>query len=82
MRLCRAVALFAEARLNGGPKSSINVGMIEGGTSINAIPPLARAKVDIRSESNEKMDELVDTAQRRRGARRAKWKTSAPPAAR
>jgi tripeptide aminopeptidase len=57
--LSRAVALFSEARLNGSPKSSINVGVIEGGTSINTIPPLARAKVDIRSESNEKMDELV-----------------------
>jgi acetylornithine deacetylase/succinyl-diaminopimelate desuccinylase-like protein len=58
--LSRAVALFSEVRLNGSPKSSINVGIIEGGTSINAIPPLARAKVDIRSESNEKMDELVE----------------------
>jgi acetylornithine deacetylase/succinyl-diaminopimelate desuccinylase-like protein len=58
--LSRAVALFSEVRLNGGPKSSINVGIIEGGTSINAIPPLARAKVDIRSESNDKMDELVE----------------------
>lgn len=58
--LGRAIALFSDARLNGSPKSSINVGFIEGGTGINAIPPMARAKVDIRSESNEKMDELVD----------------------
>src|SRR5579864_2558136 len=58
--LGRAVALFSEVRLNGSPKSSINVGIIEGGTSINAIPALARAKVDIRSELNEKMDELVE----------------------
>lgn len=58
--LSRAVALFSEVRLNGGPKSSINVGLIEGGTGINAIPAMARAKVDIRSESNEKMDELVE----------------------
>jgi tripeptide aminopeptidase len=58
--LSRAVALFSEVRLNGGPKSSINVGVIEGGSGINAIPALARAKVDIRSESNQKMDELVE----------------------
>jgi acetylornithine deacetylase/succinyl-diaminopimelate desuccinylase-like protein len=58
--LSRAVALFSEVRLNGSPKSSINVGIIEGGTGINAIPAMARAKVDIRSESNEKMDELVE----------------------
>jgi acetylornithine deacetylase/succinyl-diaminopimelate desuccinylase-like protein len=36
------------------------VGLIEGGSSVNAIPQTARAKVDIRSESNQKMDELVD----------------------
>jgi tripeptide aminopeptidase len=58
--LCRAVALFCETRLDGGPKSAFNVGLIEGGSSINAIPQTARAKVDIRSESNEKMDELVE----------------------
>jgi acetylornithine deacetylase/succinyl-diaminopimelate desuccinylase-like protein len=61
--LCRAVALFADTRLEGTPKSAINVGTIEGGSSINAIPQTARAKVDIRSESNSKMDELVETLQ-------------------
>jgi acetylornithine deacetylase/succinyl-diaminopimelate desuccinylase-like protein len=58
--LCRAVAYFAETRIEGTPKSAINVGLIEGGASVNAIPQLARAKVDIRSESNEKLNELVD----------------------
>jgi len=58
--LCRAVAFFAETRIEGTPKSAFNVGLIEGGSSVNAIPQLARAKVDIRSESNEKMDELVE----------------------
>jgi acetylornithine deacetylase/succinyl-diaminopimelate desuccinylase-like protein len=57
--LCRAVALFSETRLEGAPKSSFNVGLIEGGSSINAIASAARAKVDIRSESNERMDGLV-----------------------
>jgi len=58
--LGRAVAYFSETKLNGGPRSSFNVGLIDGGTSINSIPALARAKVDIRSESNEKMEELVN----------------------
>lgn len=58
--LSRAVALFTEARLENSPKSSINVGLIEGGASINAIPAAAHAKVDIRSESNEKLDEIVE----------------------
>ncbi len=58
--LCRAVAYFAETRLDGNPKSAVNVGLIEGGSSVNAIAQTARAKVDIRSESNEKIDELVE----------------------
>jgi acetylornithine deacetylase/succinyl-diaminopimelate desuccinylase-like protein len=58
--LSRAVSLFSDARVSTSPRSSINVGMIEGGTSINAIPAQARAKVDIRSEENSKMDELVE----------------------
>ncbi len=64
--LSRAISQFSDMRLNdlprasGSPKSSINVGFIEGGASVNAIPPMARAKVDIRSESNEKIDALVD----------------------
>jgi tripeptide aminopeptidase len=58
--LGRAVSLFSDTRLNGPPRSSFNIGMIEGGASINSIPTLAKAKVDIRSESNDKMDLLVD----------------------
>ena len=58
--LCRAVALFAETRLDSGPKSSVNVGLIEGGSGVNAIAQAARCKVDIRSESNARMDQLVD----------------------
>jgi len=58
--LCRAVALFAETRIEGTPKSSVNVGLIEGGSGVNAIAQSARAKVDIRSESNQRIEELVD----------------------
>jgi tripeptide aminopeptidase len=57
--LCRAVALFSDTRVDGAPKSAFNVGLIEGGSGVNAIAHAARAKVDIRSESNEKMEELV-----------------------
>jgi acetylornithine deacetylase/succinyl-diaminopimelate desuccinylase-like protein len=58
--LCRAVALFSDTRLEPAPKSAFNVGLIEGGSSVNAIPQVARAKVDIRSEDNARMDALVD----------------------
>jgi tripeptide aminopeptidase len=59
--LARAIASFTEHRLpsNGSPRSSYNFGIIEGGSSINSIPTLARTKVDIRSESAVKLDEIA-----------------------
>ncbi len=57
--LCRAVTLFSDTPMDSGPKSAFNVGLIEGGSSVNAIPHAARAKVDIRSEDNRRIDELV-----------------------
>ena len=38
----------------------MNVGLIEGGSGVNAIAQAARCKVDIRSENNARMDQLVD----------------------
>ncbi len=58
--LSRAVSLFSDTRAGGNPKSALNVGLIEGGSSVNAIAQSARAKVDIRSEDNQKLDELVE----------------------
>jgi acetylornithine deacetylase/succinyl-diaminopimelate desuccinylase-like protein len=64
--LSRAVALFVDQKPldpRSSPKVSVNVGIIEGGASINAIPAGARAKIDIRSESNEKIALLVAALQ-------------------
>lgn len=44
------------------PKTTINVGMIQGGTSVNAIPTEMHMDVDMRSESDEslqKLDQLI-----------------------
>jgi tripeptide aminopeptidase len=59
--LCRAITSFTDQRLpgNGSPRSSYNFGIIEGGSSINSIPTEARTKVDIRSESAAKLDEIA-----------------------
>ncbi|HTR39438.1 MAG TPA: M20/M25/M40 family metallo-hydrolase [Bryobacteraceae bacterium] len=59
--LARAISAFTEQRLptNGSPRSSYNFGILEGGTSINSIPALARTKVDIRSESAARLDEIA-----------------------
>jgi acetylornithine deacetylase/succinyl-diaminopimelate desuccinylase-like protein len=59
--LSRAITLFADKGQNGSssPRSSFNFGVVEGGSSINSIPTLARAKVDIRSESPARINELA-----------------------
>jgi acetylornithine deacetylase/succinyl-diaminopimelate desuccinylase-like protein len=55
--LSRAVTLFTDQAPNGdGPRSSFNFGLMEGGSSINSIPSEARAKVDLRSESVERLE--------------------------
>jgi tripeptide aminopeptidase len=46
---------------NDEPRSAFNFGMVEGGSSINSIPVLARAKIDIRSESEPRLAEWADT---------------------
>ena len=58
----RAIAYFTEHRLpaGGGHRSSCNFGIIEGGSSINSIPTQARTKVDVRSESAVKLDEIAN----------------------
>lgn len=58
--LSRAVSMFADTPINsnGGPRSSFNFGILEGGLSINSIPTSARTKLDIRSESLQKLDDM------------------------
>jgi tripeptide aminopeptidase len=56
----RAVTLFTEQAAGiEGPRSSFNVGLIAGGSSINSIPAEAQAKVDLRSESVERIEEMA-----------------------
>jgi di/tripeptidase len=58
--LSRAISDFATTVPNEPtPRSSFNFGLIQGGTSINCIPTEARAKVDLRSEKPEKIDEMA-----------------------
>ena len=60
--LSRVISLFCDnpiAQSNGGPRTSFNFGLIEGGTSVNSIPTMARTKVDLRSEHAGRLDELA-----------------------
>lgn len=59
--LSRAITGFNDRMLslNGSARGSYNFGLIQGGTSINAIPTEARAKVDLRSENRDRMEEMA-----------------------
>ena len=60
--LSRGIALFVDdpSTRATAPRTSFNFGTIEGGSSINSIPTEARTKVDIRSESPARIDDLVE----------------------
>ena len=54
--LVRGSVRFINTKVPTTPRTTFNLGQVEGGTSVNSIPFEARLKVDIRSESE---DELV-----------------------
>jgi acetylornithine deacetylase/succinyl-diaminopimelate desuccinylase-like protein len=56
--LARGIARFVTARVPESPRTSFNVGEIEGGTSVNSIPSRAAMKVDLRSESESELTKL------------------------
>ena len=52
--LARAIELMTRAELPIQPRTTLSVGVVHGGTSVNAIPSKARAKIDVRSaDENE-----------------------------
>jgi acetylornithine deacetylase/succinyl-diaminopimelate desuccinylase-like protein len=56
--LARGLARFLEVRVPDTPRTTYNVGVIEGGTSVNSIPDRASIKVDFRSESEAALESL------------------------
>ena len=56
--LARAIQTFAETPVPSSPKTTFNVGVIRGGTSVNSIPESASMRVDIRSTSMTEMERL------------------------
>ena len=43
------------------PKTTFNIGIVEGGTSVNSIPFETSMVVDMRSESRDELEKLVET---------------------
>src|SRR6478672_783919 len=56
--LSRAVRAFAQTPVPASPKTTFNVGVIRGGTSVNSIPESASMRVDIRSSSAAEIERL------------------------
>jgi tripeptide aminopeptidase len=56
--LGQAVHIFSETRVSTFPKTTFNVGVISGGTSVNSIPESATMRVDIRSTSAFEIERL------------------------
>jgi len=56
--LVRGSVRFINTKVPANPRTTFNIGQIEGGTSVNSIPYEARLKVDIRSESDDELRRL------------------------
>lgn len=56
--LVRGSVRFINTKVPAAPRTTFNLGQIEGGTSVNSIPHEARLKIDIRSESEDELTKL------------------------
>jgi acetylornithine deacetylase/succinyl-diaminopimelate desuccinylase-like protein len=56
--LVRGSIRFINTKVPASPRTTFNLGQIEGGTSINSIPYDAKLKVDIRSEREDELGKL------------------------
>ena len=62
--LSRALAEIADLPLSNDPLTTLNVGYVSGGTSVNSIPSSATALVELRSTSSEPMHEAAAAVRR------------------
>ncbi|MGC8548452.1 MAG: M20/M25/M40 family metallo-hydrolase [Acidobacteriaceae bacterium] len=85
----RIIARMAEVSLPAAPRTTLNVGTIDGGTSINAIPERAVASFDLRStdpaqlirlelELYRAVEDVVQDANREHALLRAEQDTAPP----
>jgi acetylornithine deacetylase/succinyl-diaminopimelate desuccinylase-like protein len=56
--LARAIEAFSRTPVPASPKTTFNVGVVRGGTSVNSIPESASMRVDLRSTSMSEIDRL------------------------
>ena len=56
--LVRASVRFINTKVPAAPRTTFNLGQVEGGTSVNSIPYEAKLKVDLRSENEDEIARL------------------------
>jgi len=56
--LARIIDRFSQTTVPSAPKTTFNIGIVQGGTSVNSIPQSATMRVDTRSASVEQLDRL------------------------
>jgi tripeptide aminopeptidase len=54
-----AIAKFSRVNVPANPKTTFNVGVVRGGTSVNSIPTEMSMDVDMRSESPDALNKVV-----------------------
>lgn len=62
--LARGIALFLKTSTPDSPRTTFNIGSIEGGTSVNSIPAKATIKADLRSEAEPEILKLENVLRR------------------
>lgn len=76
----RAIARIADIQVPKSPKTTFNVGRVEGGTSVNSIPISTSMEIDMRSESAKELaalDERIRAAlQAALDAEKKRWPDS------
>jgi di/tripeptidase len=58
--MARAIDKLGALQVPAAPRTTYNVGMVGGGTSVNSIPFEAWMEVDLRSESPQELNRLAD----------------------
>jgi tripeptide aminopeptidase len=80
--LGRAISMIGDVVVPSSPKTTFNVGVIEGGTSVNSIPFAGSMEIDMRSVSEaelKKVDAQIRAIlARARDAENARWNPTDP----
>lgn len=56
--MARIIDRFSKTTVPANPKTTFNIGTVQGGTSVNSIPQSANMRVDTRSASVEQLDHM------------------------